>query len=328
MNGLTPKQPTALEVWREKLAFLEVEKALASTPEQKFEITKRLKECRLDIERLEAEARAEQGGGPLEVSVRWRPQLRTIREIEFCLVPAGPFLMGTPAEYVSELSKAESGKFENEVPQHRAEVNAYLIGRYPVTNRQYKEFVDAVGHRLPFRDDDWSRSSNWVEETRSCRPGREEHPVTLVSWYDAQAYCRWFGARLPTEAEWEKSARGEDRRQWPWGNVWQNERGNAGPNGVLDTTPVSRYGERGQSPYGVRDLAGNIWEWTSSLADPYPYDAEDSRESPDGLGRRIHRGGAWFISPFFARCAARGSADPNDFGFNLGFRLVLPAETP
>jgi formylglycine-generating enzyme required for sulfatase activity len=252
-------------------------------------------------------------------------QVRTIQGRTYCLVPAGSFKMGTTPEIAEELSKTTNSRLADETPQHTVWVESFLIGRYPVTNREYKEFVDATGHGVPFRDDALSRHMNWDFDTRRCPLGRDDHPVTLVSWYDAQAYCQWLGGRLPTEAEWEKAARGEDGRQWPWGNTWQSDRCNAGIDGIRDTTPVQQYAERGQSPYGVWDMAGNVWEWTSSHLDPYPYDAGDGREVMSVGGRRAHRGGAWLLPSFAVRCSSRGSADPRDFGFNLGFRVVLPA---
>jgi formylglycine-generating enzyme required for sulfatase activity/predicted phosphodiesterase len=253
------------------------------------------------------------------------PVTRTIRGREYCLIPPGPFKMGTTPELAAELSKTGDGNFYNEIPQHRVSLESFLIGMYPVTNREYKEFVDATGRQVPFRDDVWSRNMNWSPQTRTYLPDRDDHPVTLVSWYDAQAYCQWLGGRLPTEAEWEKAARGDDGRQWPWGDTWQDDRCNAGRGGIQNTTPVNRYGERGQSPYGVRDVVGNVWEWTSSIPDPYPYKPGDSRESVAAVGKRAHRGGAWLLPPSIVRCATRGSTGPGDFGFNLGFRVVLPA---
>lgn len=253
------------------------------------------------------------------------PETRSVRGREYCLIPAGPFAMGTEPSLAGELAKKENGSFDNETPQHRVTVGSFLIGKYPVTNREYKEFVDAAGYHVPFRDDEWSSTMNWNAETRTYLPGRDEHPVTLVSWHDAQAYCQWLDGRLPTEAEWEKAARGEDGRQWPWGDTWQNERCNAGLDGVWNTTPVNQYGERGQSPYGVRDMAGNVWEWTSSMPDPYPYNAGSGREAVTPAGNRVQRGGAWRLPPSMVRCATRGSASADDFGFNLGFRVVLAA---
>jgi len=259
--------------------------------------------------------------------IRRQPEIRTVRGREYCLIPRGAFKMGSTPERAAELAKAVGDSFNGETPQHSVAVEAFLIGRYPVTNREYKEFADATGCAVPFRDDEWSRNMNWDRETRMYLPGRDEHPVTLVTWYDAQAYCQWLGGRLPTEAEWEKAARGEDGRDWPWGNTWQSERCNAGLDGIRNTTPVNQFVELGQSPYGARDMAGNVWEWTSSIQLGYPFDPDDGRQSDAAGFRRVHRGGAWLHPPEMVRCATRGAAHPLDFGFNVGFRVALPAAT-
>ncbi len=172
-----------------------------------------------------------------------------------------------------------------------------LLTRTPVTNAQYAAFVQATGHGQP-------------EHWKGGRPpgDKRRHPVVYVSWHDAVAYCRWLAEvtgkpyRLPSEAEWEKGARGSDGRIYPWGNRWDAQRCNSGEGGPGDTTPVGAY-PQGASPYGLLDLAGNVWEWTRSLwgrevsrpAFGYPYDAEDGREDP-GAGDevlRVLRGGAF-----------------------------------
>jgi hypothetical protein len=124
-------------------------------------------------------------------------------------------------------------------------------------------------------------------------PTRVNHPVTVISWKQAVAYCRWAGKRLPTEAEWEKAARGTDGRQYPWGNRYEADRVNAGY--TDGTTAVGSY-PLGGSPYGVMDMAGNVWEWTSSLYKPYPYDPNDGREDQDARGARVNRGGTWYYN--------------------------------
>jgi formylglycine-generating enzyme required for sulfatase activity len=262
------------------------------------------------------------GSRPPVVTVK--PQPRIVKGKEFIPIPPGEFLMGTTDERWQEL-RALAGKYpyNRERPQHKVSLSGYLIGRYPVTNQDYKDFVDATGQRVPFRDDEWSRAMNWDLATRTFPEGKANHPVTLVSWHDAAAYCKWFGGRLPTEAEWEKAARGAEGREWPWGNQWQPDRCNSGETGIWGTTPVDQYGVRGESPYGVADMAGNVWEWCSSLPDAYPYRANDGREADIPAGHRAHRGGAWGLSQWEVRCAVRGAAHPDDFGFNVGFRVVM-----
>ena len=266
---------------------------------------------------------------PIRSSVAALPLLRrvTLRRREYCLVPAGPFQMGTSQEQIERLkSSGPPHPFQLESPRHDLVLDAFYIGRYPVTNIEYKEFLDAhPDRRVPFRDDPtdlWSKPMNWNQDTREYPPGKGEHPVTLVSWHEAKAYCEWLGGRLPTEAEWEKAARGKDGREWPWGE-WKPDRCNADPVDGL-TTPVNEFGQRGESPYGVRDMAGNVWEWCSSIHDPYPYRPDDGREADVPIGQRVLRGGAFQHSREQVRCAVRGSAAPADFSFNIGFRVVLP----
>jgi formylglycine-generating enzyme required for sulfatase activity len=203
----------------------------------------------------------------------------------------------------------------------------YHLAKTPVTNAQYAAFVEATDHRQP---------KHWKD--RKPPSGKEDHPVVYVSWHDAVAYCRWLAEvtgrpyRLPSEAEWEKGARGTDGRIWPWGNQWDAERCNTWEGGKR-TTPVGAYPE-GASPYGLLDMAGNVWEWTRSLwgedwQEPsfkYPYDPDDGREdleAPDTV-RRVLRGGSWHNDRDSARCVERNWRLP-DYSHNyLGFRLVSP----
>jgi formylglycine-generating enzyme required for sulfatase activity len=204
--------------------------------------------------------------------------------IKMVTIPAGEFLYG--------------GKKE---PWHLPE---YQLARTPVTNAQYRAFVEATGQQSP---DHW--------EGGRIPPGKENHPVVNVSWHDAVAFCQWAGCRLPTEQEWEKGARGADGREYPWGDEWQRGRCNTEEAGIGDTTPVDRYAN-GASPYGLLDMAGNVWEWCEDW-----YDSD--RDS------KVVRGGSWVSSQYGARSANRSGGTPGDRGINNGFRCVVsPTSSP
>jgi formylglycine-generating enzyme required for sulfatase activity len=193
----------------------------------------------------------------------------------------------------------------------------YYIGRTPVTNAQYRAFVQATGHRAP---------PHW--HNGQIPEGEENYPVVCVSWYDALAYCEWLAKitgrayRLPTEAEWEKAARGSDGRIYPWSDGWAAEKCNSEEGDRWSTAPVGAY-PQGASPYGVLDMAGNVWEWTSSLYKAYPYRADDGREDPDADGRRVVRGGSFYDSRYHARCACRSGPSDDYASVNLGFRVCV-----
>jgi formylglycine-generating enzyme required for sulfatase activity len=243
---------------------------------------------------------------------------------EYVYIPAGPFSMGTNHRRVQELTEIDqSDAFGIEAPQHQVNLAGYYIARHPVTNAEYRKFIEATGYPVPFRHDDWSKPFNWNSDTRTYPEGKGDHPVALVSWYDAQAFCNWLGARLPTEAEWEKAARGTDGREWPWGNVWLPNCCNTEESGIQGTVPVGKFSPGGDSPYGVSDMAGNIWEWCSSLREAYPYQPGDGREDLVAEGKRVLRGGALGMKRWVARCAFRNAALPGDYGFSIGFRVAL-----
>src|SRR3972149_1026879 len=150
------------------------------------------------------------------------------------LVPAGEFLFGPDLEKVT--------------------TEAFYIDRFPVTNVEYKKFVEETGHEDPAH---WRRET-WPE-------GKADHPVVQITWQSASAYAEWAGKRLPAEIEWEKAARGRDGRMWPWGNAFDPNRCNTASSG---TPPVGMYSPRGDSPYGCADMAGNVWEWIGGKPSP------------------------------------------------------------
>ena len=169
-------------------------------------------------------------------------------------------------------------------------LDEYWIGKYPVTNAQYKAFVEASGHQQP----DHFKNGKIPK-------GKNDHPVVEVSWHDARAFCDWASQisdaviRLPTEAEWEKAARGKEGRIYPWGDQKPDVGLCNFDQNIGGTTLVGRYSPAGDSPYGCADMAGNVWEWTSSLKKDYPYRAGDGRENLEAGDdvHRVLRGGSW-----------------------------------
>jgi formylglycine-generating enzyme required for sulfatase activity len=238
------------------------------------------------------------------------PSTITVRGTEMIYIPAGKFLMGSDA-------------YAGEKPHHEVYLDSFYIARYPVTNAQYKEFVAATEHRSP---------RHWKAGTYP--EGEENHPVRFVSWRDALAYCSWLSEetgeemRLPTEAEWEKAARGTDGRRYPWGDEFDKLKCNSSES-ATGTTPVDKYSPHGDSPYGVADMAANVWEWCSSLKKDYPYNPDDGREDLEAEGSRVLRGGSFFTARFNARVAARNDSDP-DTDFDVtGLRVVVfPPDSP
>jgi formylglycine-generating enzyme required for sulfatase activity len=258
------------------------------------------------------------------------PERFVVQGKEFVHIPPGSFTMGSTDARVSNLNEADQSEaFSRELPAREVDLPGYYIARYPVTQAEYAAFVAATDRAVPYRDDEFSQPYAWDRQGRTPPPDKADHPVVLVSWYDAQAYCEWLGGRLPTEAEWEKAARGTQQREWPWGNVWQPGRCNSRETNLGGTSAVGRFSPLGDSSHGVGDMAGNVWEWCSSLYLPYPYQARDGREDLAAEGPRAMRGGAFGLRRNKVRCAFRNQAPPDDYGFTIGFRVVFdrpPAE--
>lgn len=235
-----------------------------------------------------------------------------------CDVPPGPFLMG------SDPTIDKRAEFHEE-PQHSVTLTAFQIGRFPVTVAEYAYFVRAGGNE-PQRWEPRKKQGKLVHWQAQLQ--QPDHPVVCVSWRDAAAYAAWLANvvgdtwRLPTEAEWEKAARGTDSRIYPWGNNFDRARCNTDESSTGTTTSVGTYIERGDaSPYGLHEMAGNVWEWTSSLYKPYPYQPQHDAGDADLSGKRVRRGGGW-TSPFeYARTAYRDHYDPVVI-HAIGFRLA------
>jgi formylglycine-generating enzyme required for sulfatase activity len=254
-------------------------------------------------------------------------------------IPAGDFLMGS-----------DDGE-PDERPAHRVHVDGFTIGVQPVTNAEYARFVAATGHRAPgiyelplvvtANDgdrEDVFRASSQPYAWPHADPPRErlDHPVTLVRWDDASAYCRWLSEesgqtfRLPTEAEWEKAARGGKRgQQYPWGDRFDHTRLN-----FLED-PAARPG-RGTSPcrtyppndYGLFDAAGNVWEWVHDwyAPDAYVHGRPRNPSGPHNGRLRVVRGGAWLVADVrLLRCSHRHKVPPDTYSYAIGFRVASSA---
>jgi serine/threonine-protein kinase len=219
-------------------------------------------------------------------------------------VPVGEFTMG-------------SDDRDNEMPPHTVSLDAFWIDKYEVTNALYKKCVDASRCKAP------SDSSSSTRNSYYGNAQFDNYPVIYVSLNDANAYCVWAGKKLPTEAQWEKAARGTDARTFPWGNTFDASKLNSSDSGKGDTTPVGSYPE-GASPYGALDMAGNVWEWIADWYDAKYYSTSPVR-NPTGptsdTYRQALRGGSWRTFNG-VRSAWRDQANPDLRIYGTGFRCV------
>ncbi|MGD8519212.1 MAG: SUMF1/EgtB/PvdO family nonheme iron enzyme [Anaerolineae bacterium] len=273
--------------------------------------------------------------------------------MDFVRVPEGPFLMGSSDE--------DDLAWDDEKPQHTLEVPYdYWIGKLSVSNAQFGQFVHATSFETRAEQEGWcwvwnTRDGQWekIEGASWQHPlgpsssiaELEEHPVVQVCWHDALAFCKWcnreranhlpqgYEFRLPSEAEWEKAARGTDGRRWPWGNDFDAALCNSKAGGKLCTTTVGTHSPQADSIYGAADMSGNVWEWTLTLWGNdrdkpdfvYPYVSKDGREdlrASDGYFRII-RGGSFKDDMRGVRSACR-DLDPPFYSLNnLGFRVLV-----
>ncbi len=243
--------------------------------------------------------------------------------LDFVEVPSGSIVMGNDA--ASDPMAFENERWSPASATGTFNVAAFYISRHEVTVGEFRAFADATDYKVDAQ----------------ALEAPAEHPVTFVSWTDALAYCRWVEATLkarpatssrivqvlkegwrvtlPSEAEWEKAARGTDRRIFPWGNEPRKDRANYESTG---TTPVGQFGCP-ECPFGLADMAGNVWEWTRSPYQPYPYDPTDDRANLDADALWVMRGGHFGDPPRLIRAAARGAADPGARRAFIGFRVAV-----
>ena len=269
------------------------------------------------------------------------------RAAEMVFVPAGPFRMGSSESAISEIQKSYGGErvlYENEYPERTVDLEAYYIDRHEVTQAEYKHFLDETGREPPFVESVWATPFNW--EGRAYPDGLADHPVVLVSYFDALDYCHWARKTLPSEAEWEKAARGVHGSIYPWGEEWDSSRLNSAASwagrelptidiwkeewwstiyhnqlrGKIATTkPVGSY-PSGASPYGALDMSGNVFEWIDAWYDLYPGSKVTNPEF--GQQYRVVRGGDWYLGRIFTRTPARLRAPPDHKVTTIGFRCV------
>jgi formylglycine-generating enzyme required for sulfatase activity len=287
-------------------------------------------------------------------------------DVVWCEVPAGPFVMGTQEQDIPALLEkygGDRGWYELETPQHKPNLPAYSIGKYPVTNVQLQAFVKAGGYREQrywveakaaqcWQDGMIKRTflrrieegeKEWVEEKANTPKDFGEpfnlsnHPAVGITWYEAVAFCRWLTERLqetgeirsdqevtlPTEAQWEKAARGQDGRIFPWGDGFDEAKCNVSETGIGATSAVGIF-PAGASPCGAQDMSGNVWEWCrTKWRDSY---REPADESLEGDVAWMLRGGSWDGNRDYVRCAVRYGDDPyKSFKF-FGFRLCLVSQ--
>jgi formylglycine-generating enzyme required for sulfatase activity len=235
-------------------------------------------------------------------------------------IPEGSFPMGVPH------GDRDGGR--DEYPRHDVFVNDFYIDKFELTNGRYLEFVKATNHRIPQNPKNATRNL-WQGDT--ITESLIDRPVINVDWADANAYCQWAGKRLPTEAEWEKAAKGTADRRFPWGNVEPtNKHLNFNQQWIGEKTlmPVGSY-ELGRSPFGVYDMAGNVWEWVNDWYDAKYYEKTPTKNptGPVSGTKRVLRGSGWENETPTVRIFTRVEGDPTNRNESTGFRCAMDART-
>lgn len=317
--------------------------ALLVEPHDRY-CTEKIKEVDKKISRLKTQLASpppeKEKAAPKEVVKKTvKPKVDPYKEM--AKVKAGEFLMGISKENIATIAKifpdiAEGENwtrmFDDEERNNDAFkvfLDEFWIDRCEVTNEEYHEFIMA--------NPQWGKSKivkkyhdgNYLKywNGNDYPVGKDNHPVIHVSWYAADAYAKWRGKRLPTEAEWEKAARGIDGRIWPWGNTWSKTHLNSNDSGILDTVPVGSYGE-GKSPYGIQDMLGNIWEWCSDWYSStyYNYSSLKNPKGPPGGNSKVIRGGSYNSFANRLHLTNRRYIEPTTASYSIGFRCVKNAK--
>ena len=250
-----------------------------------------------------------------EHSRKFVPTSVSFIEPELCSIPAGEFLMGD--------QKNRKFLSVSERPAHRVFISEFCISKYPITNLEYQAFVMDTRHRTP---------PHW--QGINFPSGKNDSPVVNVSWLDAESYCKWLSERtaiqyrIPTEAEWEKAARGDQGFIYPWGNRWRVNRCNSKEMGKLGTTPVTDFSPAGDGSYGVADLIGNVWEWCADWYDENEYSSRSNSIVKNPLGpqkgtMRVLRGGSYTDSKEQCNCIYRAWNVSWYIGWFYGFRIAM-----
>jgi len=319
---------------RMRASGLGIELSKSQTPAQ-------AREAQPEPKQVETAKRVTRGGAIRPGS---REGAIVIGDMEFMLIPKGKFIMGSKDD--------DRDADDDEKPQHTVEIPYdYWLARFTVTNAQFEQFIKASGYKTTaeqqgsaygYTGSEWEeiKGANW-QHPRGPKSGIQDkasHPVVSISWMDAMQYLQWLNTarqaelssfrlpssavafRLPTEAEWEKAARGAYGNIYPWGNEFDKSRCNSDESGKMDTVPVDAY-PNGASPYGCEQMAGNVWEWTHSLFENYPYAPDAKRENEsDTNSNRVLRGGSFYVNRQDVRSANRYWLSPN---YRLGFRVCL-----
>lgn len=258
---------------------------------------------------------------------------QVLATVEWVSIPAGTFLMGSTPEAAEAAyqdarlrsSMLEQHTFDAELPQHEVYLNTYEITRYEITNAQYRTFIEATDRPAPRGH---NGEETWADETLNG----DTQPVIGVTWFDAQAFAEWIGGSLPTEAQWERAARGTEARIYPWGDTPPKARQHANfARRYNRPMPIGQF-PKGESPEGIADLAGNVWEWCLDEYSPTAYQRDKGNVSRnpinlqfrDVLRARVIRGGAWDVGRAFLRSSLRFKFYPLDSTHTIGFRVVRP----